>query len=659
MAIAETAKLAVELSLKDNLTASLRTAQGQIAKFGADVRTQTTNIGSALGGLSSTIKSKLGIGNLGFKDEFILGLGRMRDAVGNFGDTLRTKLGNAADTVRRKFSGLFSDIKKGIGIGIGFGLTNIVAGATSSIIHFFTEAGDKAQEFGRAATDMAVALNLPIEQTTALIDALDDFGISADAQIRAFAMLEKNAEHLAGTTKAAAKWQEEFGFSLTDNNGKIVDATELLKRSADFFTSNATASQKAAAMQKLYGRSWQELIPVLALGRKGLEDELNASLHLSKQQIQDLQDLRKAQRDLGDAMDKLQIAIGTALAPVLTRAATAIKDFVSANREGISTFVQGIAKFGGEVADTIAQLAPLGRTIADAWNAIPADFRKLIIGGVVANKALKMTIGVDVIDALRKTLFNAVLGIKAGVVNVQGGVVNAGGAGGAAGGGGILGKVGTGLAVAGAALSVFGAFETYFAQNQASTDQSLAIQKTQTDWLKKQPSRQDLVNGLAGIDRGIADITSNPLAVLVQGDALNNLRAMRDAQLAALAKLDAINYSIQNEQNMVTIIQHTKSERDEAPSILNPKKSKVVPYAGKAGGLGPKGLAGGGPVDAGSLYLVGENGPEFFSSPSSGRVTSKMRVGVNVNVSTSARQNEQGRTIQFRYGPVPATAGAS
>ncbi|MDR3527319.1 MAG: phage tail tape measure C-terminal domain-containing protein [Rhizomicrobium sp.] len=59
-------------------------------------------------------------------------------------------------------------------------------------------------------------------------------------------------------------------------------------------------------------------------------------------------------------------------------------------------------------------------------------------------------------------------------------------------------------------------------------------------------------------------------------------------------------------------------------NVLSQVVSSVLPVAGAR--------ANGGPVEAGSAYLVGENGPELFVPPSSGSIVPNARPAITLNV---------------------------
>jgi hypothetical protein len=256
------------------------------------------------------------------------------------------------------------------------------------------------------------------------------------------------------------------------------------------------------------------------------------------------------------------------------------------------------------------------------------------------------------IGELGKGLIKGVLGMNAGVVNIKAGVVNGGGKAGVVNGGGSS-KIVQAVSVLSIAADALAVFEVWKDQNQQSTDKAIEIQQTQLEWLKTQPKREDLVTGLNGIKQGIHDIESNPLNMLVQGDALNKLRAMQADQEAALAKLDAINTSIKS------LPSSFGSAKDQGRGT-GPDGRPTNSYVDKGGGKGG-GRAAGGPVWPGGSYTVGENGPERLTmgrgggyvTPLGGRGGGRppqVIIPVHVTVTHSARDSHRANKRYRRVG---------
>ena len=119
-----------------------------------------------------------------------------------------------------------------------------------------------------------------------------------------------------------------------------------------------------------------------------------------------------------------------------------------------------------------------------------------------------------------------------------GGGLSGGAAGGAAAGGIAATTLLAGAAITAAAVAAVAVIQQ--SMSKRSTEHAAAIQTQTSKWLAHSPSREQLVNGLGGVQSGIERITSNPLLTLVQGEALNTLRAMEGDISQQIAEIDRL-----------------------------------------------------------------------------------------------------------------------
>lgn len=220
-----------------------------------------------------------------------------------------------------------------------------------------------------------------------------------------------------------------------------------------------------------------------------------------------------------------------------------IKQFARDLADGIRDAVEWAQSLDWDkIASSLQAGAGFAKLLVDAFLSAPSWVQEFLLAGFVANKFTGGVIG-DVVGEMAKGLIKGVLGINAAVVNVNAATVRGGG--GLPAGGGPAGAAGKGLGLAskvflvGEAIGLVAAVAaTWDAVNQESTAHAVEVRQTMRDWIAQSPDRAALENGLAGVEQGIADIKSNPLSVLVQGDALNQLEGMRTEIKAALAALD-------------------------------------------------------------------------------------------------------------------------
>lgn len=598
------------------------------------------------------------IASLELQDKFTPGINKANKALGGFERRTTTSFSRVGAGIGRAQGNLtkFAGSTAGL-LGIGLGIAGVTAGISSVI--------EKTTDMAAATRNFAAITGTSVTVASQWVDVLDKFGITGDTAVKTYSRLLVNASKFTKTQKDATKFSKQYGLSLTDNKGNLVGANELLKRSADFFNSNATAAQKATTLTKLYGKGWQTLIPLLLKGRKGIDQEFGSALKLTPKQIKSMQQLLDVQRDWNDSLGDVQVKIGVALIPTLTKALKGLTTFFDQNSDQIVGFAQGMVKGAEELAGAIGGLAPIAKGIADAWNSIPADFRKLLLGGLVANKVLKMTIGFDPLDIARKAVTGAASGIFSRGSPANPMFTKEVGIGGVAGGptavpgklAGIAGKVVQAVSVVAIATEALAVFKTWQDVNAQSTQQAINIQKQQADWLKKNPSRDDLQRGLDAVRTGIDQITSNPLLTLVQGEALDRLRAM-DADLseqirkqdAATAQGKAIIGAV---QGIGPAIRTGLNSGGIIGAVL-----ALIPHIDNINLR----VNGGGVTRTGTQQRQrsGRGGTDIVTVPKSGEGQNRggTLANVRVNVNVSHNSLTKAAVTHGRMGPTPADAGA-
>jgi TP901 family phage tail tape measure protein len=139
-----------------------------------------------------------------------------------------------------------------------------------------------------------------------------------------------------------------------------------------------------------------------------------------------------------------------------------------------------------------------------------------------------------------------------------------------AGGAMILGPIG---AIAGSIAAVAQTQQTISGQN---SEMARALSGTLDTRVSSSPPIAELKYMLAAVDQGIADITSNPLLTLVQGDALAELRAMKEKLQGQITEQQATSHygyvTAQAAQNMVT----AAHENQQAAFAIRDRVDAVV-----------------------------------------------------------------------------------
>lgn len=627
MALAETAELAVRISLKDNVSAGVGRLQrnlgglsksiGQVGKGFGQVGAGLTRAGLVVGGAAVTGIAAATKAYINFEDAFA-------GVIKTVDEAQLKAAGLTFDDLAQQFRDMATEIPVAATELAAIGETAGALGIRADDIEEFTRTvallgtttnlstAEAAESLGKVGT----ILNLTGDQFEDFADILVNLGnkgASTEAEIievtKRFAAAGRQAKlsipeilaYASAITSAGAE-PEAAGSSLSRLFGNLI-------------TETALATDKGKAFAKVTGKSFQDFAKIVendtndamllfldtlkdldafeqqkalkAVGITNVRDR-NAILLLAETYdtnlIPAIQNANDAQGALSEEAQKrfdtlaskiqllknnlleLAITFGEGVAPAIDTVTTKLTKFLQEG--GNKSRIQALGKEVGDAIDSIDWNAVLtaadqfvgilkgalsfAKLMYDAFSALPGPIKEATAGFLVLNKISGGLVG-------------------SGVGNIVGGVAGAGlqgiaarapgvgrlfaqpvfvtnfppgfGVGGKGGPGGVLGsgagKLGNALGI----LSIVGSLVAVVGTQQEiardSTDQAKGLNATLQEFLRQRPDETALKGALAGVEQGIRDLESNPLNVLVQGEALTELRNMRSdiaRQLANQAK---------------------------------------------------------------------------------------------------------------------------
>jgi hypothetical protein len=248
---------------------------------------------------------------------------------------------------------------------LGVMVAKLAVGAGVALVGLLSLSAKKADEYGITVARVAKITGLAVDQSSRLVAVFQRYGVEGTDAIRTIGMLEKNVGKYTLTTKASAKFAEQWGFSLRDANGHVKDANALISQAADYFNNKSIpASKKAALEASLFGRNWQQIVPILALGSKGIKDAgdeaAKLGLVLDKNSAGSLAKFHQAGIQLGEAWGGFQLQLGLFVMPILTKLFGIITDkVIPAVRAGAAA----VAKWLSDNKPLIDQLTHFAGTV--------------------------------------------------------------------------------------------------------------------------------------------------------------------------------------------------------------------------------------------------------------------------------------------------------
>jgi phage-related protein len=240
------------------------------------------------------------------------------------------------------------------------GLSGVAGlGGLTAALHSFVSEGDRLD-------DTAAKVGVTVE---ALQD-LEHWGSKADVAAgtlhTAIGRLTKTVGEAAGGGKKAAEAFKDIGVSVVDAAGRARPTMDVLKDVARTIQRMPDDATRAAAANKLFGRAWQELLPLLMQGPEGLAKasaEMQKLGRITGDEAAKAGRLADAQAALGKAISGVGNAVAGLLVPHLLPLVEGLTNLIAANREVIKTT---LAEWFKEVGAALKEVdwASLGRALA-------------------------------------------------------------------------------------------------------------------------------------------------------------------------------------------------------------------------------------------------------------------------------------------------------
>jgi TP901 family phage tail tape measure protein len=335
---------------------------------------------------------------------------------------------------------------------------------------------------------------------------------------------------------------------------------------------------------------------------------------------------------LGDAFDRLvtkgeEFVASVDWGDVAKRAGDVLSTFKELGKEVLPAAVDAFKSIPwSTVADSMKIAGEAAAKALQMFKEAPDWLKTAVVTGWGLNKLTGGAFG-KIVGELGAGLIKGVLGINAGVVNITAGTVKGPGGGIVAGGGGLLGGLArTGSLIAGGALlfgrpsmeenatgsiagavgggalagfglgGPLGAIAGGLAGLVAGSREALATMSTQqaqqiADRLAQQIDRMrpaDVRKALDAVEQGIRDIKSNPLLVLVQGDALTTLKQMRDQLKQRLAEVQKPDRLARVGETMARDTSRELQRMRQIPTKLGELGTKVAAIPGALSQVGPR-----------------------------------------------------------------------
>lgn len=218
----------------------------------------------------------------------------------------------AVGEVDRAAGGLSGKLK---GIGAGIGIAALGKGLLNTANRF--------KDAALAANDFATASGLAGQDAARFIEVASDLGVEAKSLSTAMGKLAK------GLGANEDKWKK-YGVAVAHTADGAVDVKRTFLNAIDVLNKTENPLKRNTIASELFGKSWQDLAPLIELGADGVSQAL-AGVSDAQAKVGDPQNVEKAKK-FRDAMDELSdkaTGLGNNLAEGLIPALTGVLGFVS------------------------------------------------------------------------------------------------------------------------------------------------------------------------------------------------------------------------------------------------------------------------------------------------------------------------------------------
>ena len=195
--------------------------------------------------------------------------------------------------------------------------------------------GEQIYELTEKTAEYGHEVELAAQKTGMSTDAVQEWGVaskmaggSMEGMIQGLRKFSQEIVHAEEGQKQSVDGFNKLGIAADDLKGMKID--DLMLKIADSFKEHADGANKDALAVQMFGRAGLTLIPILNLGREGIQQYKEMAHQLgavmSKEDVESSANFAVHLRALGEGMEGMRNRIGISLMPALFSLATAFTD---------------------------------------------------------------------------------------------------------------------------------------------------------------------------------------------------------------------------------------------------------------------------------------------------------------------------------------------
>jgi hypothetical protein len=190
-----------------------------------------------------------------------------------------------------------------------------------------------ASELGTAVNSLAIATGLSDTKASEWIGTGEHFGLTADYMQKSMDKASKaifgGIDPVTGLMVAGGKLDDtltHYGITTKDASGKALDMNAIMLSTSDVFSKMPDGPEKTALALKLFGKAGVDMIPMLDQGSSGVQKLMGdvdaMGLTLDASGVAKTKAFAFAQRDMNESIKGVEVQIGMALMPTMTKMIT-------------------------------------------------------------------------------------------------------------------------------------------------------------------------------------------------------------------------------------------------------------------------------------------------------------------------------------------------
>lgn len=263
----------------------------------------------------------------------------------------------------------------------------------------------KAADAGDEINDLSLRTGVATETLSGYKLAADKSGSSIGELAIGMRGLANNMQEAATKGGSAQDVFNALGISVKNADGTLRPLDDVMLDVADRFSKMEDGARKTALAQDIFGRSGMALIPMLNLGRQGLENEARAAeklgLVFSKESAKACDDFNDSLADLKGGIQGVSIQVGMALMPAfngfIDKATIAVSSITAWAREHpeLTRVISGTGLALGSLATVAGSFLMLAGTLISKLGILATTFHTTA-GAIAATTAL-YTAGIAVV----------------------------------------------------------------------------------------------------------------------------------------------------------------------------------------------------------------------------------------------------------------------